>query len=160
MPTFERTTRIRAPLDEVWTFHSDPAGLVALTPPWMRLRVEATTGPDGEDDPAVLEEGARIVASVRPFGLGPRQRWVSEILSRERDESHGSFTDEMVAGPFREWVHTHEFTADGDETIVRDRVEYALPRPLPAALAPFAEIGFDSMFRHRHRKTAALLETD
>ena len=38
MPTYRRTTRIAAPIDEVWAFHSTIDGLVALTPDWMPLQ--------------------------------------------------------------------------------------------------------------------------
>jgi ligand-binding SRPBCC domain-containing protein len=33
----------------------------------------------------------------------------------------------QLRGPYRLWHHTHEFEPDGDRTVVRDRVDYALP---------------------------------
>jgi ligand-binding SRPBCC domain-containing protein len=68
------------------------------------------------------------------------------------------FRDEMRDGPFRRWIHTHSFFADGDETLIVDRVEYELPfGPLGRAVAPLARIGFEPMFRYRHRRTRELL---
>ena len=32
-----------------------------------------------------------------------------------------------MRGPYRLWHHTHAFAPDGDGTVVRDRVRYALP---------------------------------
>ncbi len=159
MPTYERSSRVVAPFEEVWEFHSDERGLVALTPGWMRLEVESVRGPDGESDPDVLEAGSVLESSVRPFGVGPRQSWVSEITARERSPGSAYFRDVMTDGPFREWVHTHTFYADGGTTIVRDRVEYELPLGgVGEALGPLAVVGFAPMFRYRHRQTQTLLE--
>jgi ligand-binding SRPBCC domain-containing protein len=159
MPTYTRQTRVAAPLESVWDFHSGITGLEALTPGWMNLRVEAVRGPDGEPDPAVLTAGTRVRLSVRPFGVGPRQRWTSRIVVRERDEARASFRDVMEDGPFRRWEHTHSFFADDGATVVSDRIEYELPfGAVGRALGPTARVGFEPMFRYRHRRTRELLE--
>jgi len=159
MTVYQRRTRVAAPLDAVWDFHSRVAGLEALTPGWLNLRIEAVRGPDGESDPEILEAGSRIDASLRPFGIGPRQRWTSVITERERDGAAAYFRDEMEGGPFRRWEHTHRFFADGEETVVDDRVVYALPfGPVGEVAASLARVGFEPMFRYRHRRTKALLE--
>lgn len=161
MPTYRRTTRVPAPIDEVWAFHSTIDGLRELTPDWMRLEIERVEGPDGAVNPDVLVEGSRIQMSMRPFGVGPRQRWESRIVERDPDgdapvEASARFVDEMVGGPFRTWNHTHAFHADGDETLLVDTVEYRLPfGPLGDAVGPFAKVGFEGMFRDRHRRTVA-----
>jgi ligand-binding SRPBCC domain-containing protein len=154
--TYTRRTRVAAPLDAVWTFHSRIEGLEALTPGWANLRVEAVRGPDGEDDPAVLETGSRIRLSVCPFGVGPRQRVLSVITGRERGDGAAWFRDVMDDGPMASWEHTHSFFADGDETVVEDRVAYELPRPA-GPLGPLARVGLDPLFRFRHRRTRRLL---
>ncbi|WP_276271366.1 SRPBCC family protein [Haloarcula litorea] len=159
MDTYERRVRVAAPLSEVWAFHASGDGLVALTPDWMHLRIEESRGPDGEPDPEVLEDGSTVVSSIRPFGVGPRQRWVSEIVAREEGDGEAMFRDVMREGPFPHWEHTHRFYADGDETVVEDHVEYELPGgPLGRAVGPLGVVGFEPMFRHRHRTTRELLE--
>jgi ligand-binding SRPBCC domain-containing protein len=158
MDTYQRSVRVAAPLDEVWEFHSSGSGLEALTPHWMGLQIEDIRGPDDEPDPEVLEAGARLRCSVRPFGVGPRQRWTSEIVERERTAGAAYFTDVMRDGPFAEWEHAHSFFADGEETLIRDRVNYELPfGALGRALGPVAVVGFEPMFRFRHRRTKELL---
>ena len=159
MPTYRRTTRVPAPIDEVWAFHSTIDGLRTLTPNWMQLEIESVERPDGATNSDVLVAGSHIKMSMRPFGVGPRQRWVSRITEREPDgdspiETSARFVDEMVGGPFRTWEHTHAFYADGDETLLVDTVVYRLPLGLFGdAAGPFAKVGFEGMFRDRHRRT-------
>ncbi|WP_394741563.1 SRPBCC family protein [Natronococcus roseus] len=159
MVTYERQTRVDAPLEDVWEFYSRVSGLEAVTPAWMGLAVESVVGPDGEPDPDVLEAGSEVTLSTRPFDVGPRQRWTSVITERERTDGTAYFRDEMTDGPFERWVHTHAFYGDGDETVLRDRVEYELPfGPLGRVATPFSRIGFETMFRARHRLTKENLE--
>ncbi len=159
MASYERRTRIDAPLEAVWEFHSTPAGLEALTPEWMGLCVEAVVGPDGEPDPEVLEAGSELSLSLQPFDVGPRQYWTSAITERARTNGSAYFRDEMVYGPFDQWVHTHSFFADGEATIVQDHIAYELPLgALGRVGTPFSTVGFEGMFRDRHRRTKAALE--
>jgi ligand-binding SRPBCC domain-containing protein len=163
MATYSRETRVDAPLDEVWAFHSRISGLEDLTPGFLDLRVERIVGPDGEVLPedAVLETGTRIESTVRPLGIGPRQGWTSVIVEREAGEGSAHFVDTMEDGPFPEWRHTHRFFGDGGETVVSDRVEYRLPGgEVGAVAARFGAIGFEPMFRYRHRRTRELLGDD
>jgi len=162
MPVFEYESRVDAPLDDVWDFHSRVKGLTELTPGWMRLTVDATTGPDGESDPEILEEGASVDVSLKPLGILPRVSWCSVITERTRTEDVAYFVDEMSDGPFKEWKHTHTFEAldgDGGGTLVRDSVEYVLPLwMLGRAGSPFFRVNARMMFRQRHKKTRKLLE--
>ena len=159
MERYERSVRVRAPFEVVWEFHSSVDGLVALTPGWMNLEIDECRGPSGEMDPEVLEPGATIRSSIRPLGVGPRQRWLSTITDRERGDGTGYFVDEMAEGPFTHWTHTHSFYEDGSETVVRDRIEYELPLgTLGSLIGPLAVVGFDPMFRYRHSRTRKLLE--
>ncbi len=154
MPTYSRRTRVPAPLSDVWAFHSRVEGLETLTPAFLHLDVGTVRGPDGEPDPELLVEGTEIELSLTPFGVFPRQRWVSKITEREEKEGRAWFRDEMRDGPFPHWVHTHLFFADGDETVVEDRVAYELPLgPLGRLVGPLGVLGFEPMFRDRHRRT-------
>lgn len=152
MAVYERSTVVSAPLEDVWDFHSTIDGLLALTPGWMNMRVEAVRGPDGEPDPEVLEAGAEVDMALRPLGVAPRQSWTSRIVERERGEATAQFRDEMRDGPFRRWLHTHRFEAVEGGTRITDHVEYELGRPL-GALSGLAWPGFEAMFAHRHRRT-------
>lgn len=159
MPTYQREVRVHAPLEEVWQFHSRVDGLEALTPDWLHLRVETVRGPgeSGQDRDAVLDAGTELDLSVRPFGVGPRQRWTSRITRRGRGDGTAVFEDEMRDGPFPRWHHSHQFYAIGDdETLVRDRIEYELP-VVGGLLGPLGWLGFEPAFRDRHRRTKRIL---
>jgi ligand-binding SRPBCC domain-containing protein len=159
MATYRRETRVDAPFEEVWAFHSTPAGLEALTPAVANLEVERVVGPNGEPDPDELVAGSRLELSVRPLGIGPRQRVVSVITDRNREDGAGMFRDVMEDGPFAEWEHTHRFVADGDGTRIVDHVEYQLPGgAIGRAVSPLGALGLAPMFRARHRATKRRLE--
>ncbi|WP_181686178.1 SRPBCC family protein [Halorhabdus salina] len=159
MATYKRSVQIDAPFEDVWAFHSSIDGLEALTPDWLKLRVETVRGPDGETDPDVMDAGATANASIRPFGVGPRQQMTTTILERERDGDTGYFVDEMSGGPFAHWRHTHKFDAVAGGTQITDYVEYRLAGGSLGRLAgPLAVVGFAPMFRYRHRRTKAELE--
>jgi ligand-binding SRPBCC domain-containing protein len=156
MKTFERDLRVRAPLADVWAFHSTIDGLRSLTPDWLGLRVEEIERPEDEPETHVLTEGTRIHASVQPFGVGPRQSWVSRITDREEGDGTAYFVDAMEDGPFPAWEHTHLFYGDGDETVVRDRVRYRAPAgPVGDELAG---LFLEPVFWYRHRRTRDLLD--
>lgn len=150
MAVYHHRGWVDAPLETVWAFHDSIEGLRALTPAWFALRVESVVGPDGTPDPPVLEVGSEVRLSMRPLGLGPRQRWTSRIVARERRADDAWFRDQMVGGPFPRWVHTHRFRRRDGGTEVTDRVEYRLPR-LPRMLDAVATIGFEPLFAYRHR---------
>lgn len=157
MPTFTRQTWVDAPLSDVWQFHTTVDGLLAVTPKWMRLRVDAVHGPSGDETPGELDGGSTVTLSVRPFGVGPRRASTVRITRMERGDGTRVFEDRMVEGPFARWEHTHQFFADGDRTLVRDIVEYELPFSMVGrAVTPVAQSLFGLLFRQRHRRTRKL----
>lgn len=155
MAVFERDLRVGAPIEDVWAFHSTTDGLRALTPNVLDLRVEEIERPGNGRDAHVLTEDTRIHASVTPIGFGHRLRWVSLIEERVERDGLRYFVDTMENGPFPEWTHTHLFYADGDETLIRDRVEYELPGgDVGTALG---RVGLAPMFVYRHYRTRDIL---
>lgn len=108
-PSFERTFLVRAPQAAVAKFHEGPNAFAQLQPPFSGtklLRVEP------------LAEG-----SITEFEMGfpPLvMRWVA----RHGDVAPGfGFTDSMVSGPMRSWLHRHEYRWLGPTvTEVSDRI--------------------------------------
>jgi ligand-binding SRPBCC domain-containing protein len=82
-------------------------------------------------------------------------RWVSQI---DRWEENRRFVDRQVRGPYRLWLHEHEFSGLGDGTLVRDRVRYALPLgPLGGIAARLVRRDLDAIFDYRRAAVTRLL---
>lgn len=160
MPTYTHESTVEAPLDVVWSFHDGVDGLLALTPDFLHLRVDGMVDEAGDPTSGPLEPGDRVSLSMKPFGVLPRVSWTSLIVDEVEEDGRAEFVDEMVAGPFDRWVHTHTFeAADGDEaTVCRDRVEYRPSLWMGDGLGwPAVHLVLALVFRYRHRELARRL---
>jgi hypothetical protein len=110
----ETRTELARPLDEVFAFFSRPENLGLITPPGMRFRITRA--------PERVGAGAEIAYRLR---VGPVPiAWRTRIDAWEEGRR---FVDSQVEGPYASWWHEHSFRADGDRTIMTDRVFYAPP---------------------------------
>lgn len=114
--TLERSQEVAAPLDEVWSFFSNPGNLALITPPWLGFRIISGAGRE-------IHEGLIIKYSVSPI-LGIPLTWVTEITEVEEP---GRFVDEQRTGPYSLWRHEHIFKEKDGVTVVKDIVTYVLP---------------------------------
>lgn len=137
-PSFTRRFTVDAPVAAVAAFHEGPDALARLQPPLSGARFLRV-------DP--LGEG-----SVTEFELGPgplRLLWTA----RHRDVCAGrGFTDVMVRGPMRSWLHRHEYRALGPRTTeVSDRIWFQHPRGPRGILTRliFSPFALDALFRFR-----------
>jgi hypothetical protein len=141
--SFVRRTRLEAPAEEAYRWHSREGALERLSPPWDPPVVESRSG-------GIEDEGARVVLRVGPL----RQRWVAEhsgaVPGRE-------FRDRQVEGPFAWWEHVHRLIPEGVRACtLEDRIEYALPGGAigDAVGGRTVRSLLDRMFAYRHRVTA------
>jgi ligand-binding SRPBCC domain-containing protein len=114
-----------------------------LTPAFSPVRMIGSTGG--------IKTGARVELRVGVF------RWVALHTAYEKDRL---FVDEQIQGPFAQWVHRHEFQADGARTRLTDRIEYELPGGSLVNLlfGWTVRLGLRNMFSHRHRVTKEVCE--
>jgi ligand-binding SRPBCC domain-containing protein len=112
---FEAELWLPRPREEVFAFFADPANLEAITPPWVRFHT-VTPGPIEMRGGTLIDYRLR----VRGFPV----RWRTKITAWEPPFR---FVDEQLRGPYRLWVHQHEFESRDGGTLVRDRVRYAVP---------------------------------
>jgi ligand-binding SRPBCC domain-containing protein len=114
--TYRLSTELRlaADLDEVFRFFSDAHNLEAITPPWLRFRILTRA-------PIEMAVGTRVDYRLRIRGVPVR--WQSEIAAWDPPYR---FVDVQTRGPYRRWVHEHNFRAEADGTRIWDRVDYAL----------------------------------
>jgi ligand-binding SRPBCC domain-containing protein len=112
----QRSQRVPASLDEVFSFFARPENLVEITPPSLGFQILTPS-------PIAMKDGAVIDYVVRVGGLP--LRWRTLITSYEPPHR---FVDEQIMGPYSFWHHTHTFISlpDGG-TELGDTVRYTLP---------------------------------
>jgi len=142
----EREMELALPRERVFAFFSDAFNLEQITPPELRFRVTTPA-------PIELEAGAHIHYRLALYGI-PFD-WETRI---SRWDPPCAFADEQVRGPYRRWVHLHEFEERATGTRIRDCVEYGLPFGWIGACAhPLVRRQLDRIFDFRQRTIAHLL---
>jgi ligand-binding SRPBCC domain-containing protein len=136
----ERRQRLPRPPQDVFPFFADAFNLEAITPPWLRFRVVTP-------EPVTMAQGTLLEYRLRLRGIPIR--WLTRIAVWEPPVR---FVDVQIRGPYRLWHHTHAFEPDGDGTLMRDRVRYALPLGPLGELAHVALVrrDLDRIFTFRH----------
>ncbi len=117
MPNFLIETHIAAPPERCFYLLRDP-----------RLHT-GHVEVDGE-----LGVGQRVV-----FGRG---LFATTMAVGEHDPPH-RLVDVMVSGPFRSFVHVHEFDTAGEGTLMRDTLEWEMPFGIAGCVV-------DRIFLERH----------
>jgi ligand-binding SRPBCC domain-containing protein len=142
----ERSQRLPGAPEHVFAFFADALNLERITPGWLGFRV-VTPGP------IEMARGTLIEYRLKLHGVPIR--WLTRI---EVWEPPARFVDVQVRGPYRLWHHTHSFEPDGDETLMRDTVRYALPFGPLGELARRAFVARDlnSIFDFRHEAVRRL----
>lgn len=143
---------LQAPLDRVFAFFSDAGNLEAITPAFLKFRIDTPR-------PIDMRVGALIDYSLRLHGIPIR--WRTRINAWEPPTAAGRarFVDEQIKGPYRVWIHEHTFepTKDGKGTIVRDHVQY-LPPFAFLSHRWFVRPQLDQIFAHRAEATRIAIE--
>lgn len=101
--------------EEIFPFFESEGNLGEITPPWLRFRII------GKNTPS-LQIGTRIDYELRLHGLPIK--WKTEITHWKKNEM---FIDCQLQGPYKKWVHCHEFEDLGGGTLIRDRITYKVP---------------------------------
>ncbi|MEE4116660.1 MAG: SRPBCC family protein [Marinilabiliaceae bacterium] len=119
MGFFQLKTNIelRAEIDEVWEFISNPVNLKKITPDYMGFDI--TSG----DIPDKIYEGLIVSYIVAPV-FGIKTQWVTEI-THVREKEY--FVDEQRVGPYRMWHHQHFISKTDKGTRMTDIVSYKPP---------------------------------
>ena len=138
--------RIGRPREEVFEFFADAFNLQRITPPDVNFRVLTPA-------PIELRNGTRIDYRLTVFRLPFYWRTVFRVW-----EPPERFVDEQERGPYRSWVHSHEFSDLGGSTLVRDRVQYELPwSPVGELAYPMVRRKLDHIFDFRQAEIHRLL---
>jgi ligand-binding SRPBCC domain-containing protein len=102
------------PREQVFAFFSRAENLEVLTPHWLHFSILSP-------GPIAMKAGTRIRYHLRLHGIP--LRWESEITAWEPPHR---FVDEQRRGPYRKWIHEHQFLEHDGGTTVRDTVQYSV----------------------------------
>ena len=138
--------RVPRSLSEVFAFFEDPTNLDRLTPADLDFQILTP-------QPIAMQPGTLIDYTIKILGV--RVRWRTLVTAYEPPSK---FVDEQLRGPYDFWHHTHSFTANGNGTLIEDRVCYALPLGLLGRLAHalFVRRQLEAIFAYRAEIIAEL----
>lgn len=138
---YTKKTKINVPVETLFSWHERDGAIQRLTPPWAPMEMISRKG-------SGVEKGVRVVFKIKVFNLP--MIWEAEHIEYEKDKM---FKDRQIKGPFGEWIHTHRFIKNGDNSsIMEDSIEYKLPFGfLARPFYRFAAKELERMFSYRHR---------
>ena len=103
-------------IETVFDFFSNAYNLEQITPSWLKFNVK-------NQAPIAMKTGVIIDYVLRIHGVP--MKWRTRI---NKWQPNTLFIDEQIKGPYRKWVHTHEFEQQKNKkiTVCTDVVEYDL----------------------------------
>ena len=126
--------------ERVFPFFCEVVNLQRITPPELDFRIMTPL-------PIEIELGTTVDYRLRLFGLP--FAWTSRITHWEPPRK---FIDEQIAGPYRQWIHTHNFYSKNGGTVIEDDVSYRLPYfPWGEAAYPLVRAQLRRIFSYRQR---------
>lgn len=139
MKTYRLKTEIwlPRPREEVFGFFADPANLERLTPGWLRFEIITKL-------PGVIKKGFQLNYRLRIHGVPIK--WQSVISDWQPPYR---FVDQQTRGPYRLWVHEHNFIEQSGGTLVGDNVQYSVPGGILVQKFIVAP-DLDRIFKYRH----------
>lgn len=114
---YKREQILKANLEEVWSFASNPANLQKITPGYMGFEILT------KDLSDKMYAGMIISYKVSPL-LGIKMNWTTEITHVEK---YRYFIDIQQEGPYRFWHHQHHFKEYDNGVLMTDILTYKPP---------------------------------
>jgi ligand-binding SRPBCC domain-containing protein len=143
MYSLKTIQKIPVPIDEAWSFFSNPANLQRITPTDMRFRI--ISHHHGDE----MYPGQIIEYKVSPL-LGIAVYWMTEII---HVAPRKFFVDEQRYGPYKMWHHQHHFREIDGGTEMTDIVHYKVPFWIAGILANRLIVRKElrKIFAYRHK---------
>ncbi|MBY0414322.1 MAG: TIGR01777 family oxidoreductase [Bdellovibrionales bacterium] len=137
---FKKFLWIEKSTPEVFLFFSDEKNLEKITPPYLGFKIKQMST-------AEIMEGSLIDYNLKIHGVPAK--WRTKISTYVKDKT---FTDEQLIGPYKKWVHTHDFTSFKNGTLMKDQVVYKLPLGLLGRLVAgkFVKKDVENIFKYRN----------
>lgn len=146
MHTFQTSTLIKRPVQEVFDFFSKAENLNEITPPMLKFKILSPL-------PIQMKKGTLIDYSIVLHGVP--FKWKTEITEWNPGVS---FVDEQLKGPYSIWRHRHVFIAEGEYTRMMDTVHYESPGWIFEPLIDkfFVRKRVEEIFTFREKKLSLL----
>ena len=110
-----RETSVNKPIEEVFSFFTKAENLNIITPPELKFKITTPL-------PIDMKKGTLIDYKIKLNGIP--FKWKTEITDWSPPYR---FVDTQLRGPYRIWIHEHEFESHDSKTIVKDTVSYLPP---------------------------------
>lgn len=149
MHTYSRSVIIRAPIEEVFLFHTDVRNLIKITPSFIKVNVVHA-------DPPGL--GQKVSLNIRQFGVIP----LNMLMEFFMYEYPTCLADKQIKGPFSSMIQYRYFEdVGGGYTRMKDVFEFSLPFGVLGRLAYSLIVKkmIESMFIYRQNMTKKILES-
>ena len=117
MHYFHSEQNLPISLEQAWEFFSNPANLMVLTNPKMKMQMESKNGL------TPIFAGKVLKISVKLFGFFPSS-FLSEMTEVKPPDY---FIDTQLTGPFAFWQHKHLLTEIEGGTKITDDVTLKFP---------------------------------
>ena len=142
--SFTRTQKLPVPIEEAWSFFSNPANLAVLTPEYLNLKF--TNELFGKE----MYPGQVITYRIKPV-LGIPVYWMTEIIHVDPMKY---FVDEQRVGPYALWHHQHHFKPVDGGVEMTDLIHYKNPLGFLGLIANtlFVKKQLENIFEYRYRK--------
>lgn len=143
---YKHSFKIKTHIKNVTLFHFDANSLRNITPPLIKVILL--------NYPVNIKNGDSIIFILKFLFLSIRWEAIIENISDY------SFQDRQIVGPFKNWIHHHEFVAiNENSTEVIDEITYDFDRnPKNYLIGLGMVVTLPILFRYRTWKTRKLLE--
>jgi ligand-binding SRPBCC domain-containing protein len=106
---------IPVPIQTAFSFFCKAENLNKLTPDWLHIEILTPL-------PIEMRTGTLLDYRLKLHGIPVK--WQTQIVQWNPPFQ---FVDLQLRGPYRKWVHTHNFVEKDNGTVVEDFVDYAVP---------------------------------
>jgi ligand-binding SRPBCC domain-containing protein len=145
---FKTSMILSAGIEDVFAFFSNAKNLERITPKELCFRILTP-------QPITMQQHTTIDYQLKLYGLP--FRWRACITTW--DPPH-TFVDAQEKGPYRTWIHTHQFRTVHNGTEIIDQVLYRLPfLPVGEVFHPLIAAQIERIFAFRQATITHIFQT-
>ncbi len=147
---FKSELIIQRPINVVFDFFSKAENLQRITPPSLNFNIVTS-------QPIEMKKGTLIDYKLKIRGIP--SKWKTLISDWDPPIS---FTDTQLKGPYKKWVHTHEFAKlSENSTRMIDTVVYEVPFGVLGSVVDYLIVRHEiaNIFKYRNKTILKFFES-